>query len=402
MAIPNDSQKNVLTPNAHRGWYKWIDGKSRYICSSKLSADEALRYWYQNEKAIRARFKPKITIRPDAYTVHDLVMRYYDERKIDHANGTIGDDQISSIGRSLRHVLQTIDGKRLAESLRPDDFNALANVLAKFGQSQQRGRALNIMAMFKHAASEEWIARVPNFGKRLKAISETKSEVLPKHIWTAEECRAILAAIEAKAESHKKLRSDLVGSYRQLYALTLLGLNGGFGMKELAALKVSNVRGDMIESIRAKTKVQHRVPLWPETLAAMQPWLKDRKPGDLLFRTHRGHALTRTKMKGRKVVTVDGPGATFAKVVKEIGLKRSGHGFYLLKHTHRSASGGAGDESAADILVGHRLPAMRAVYQQVSVDRIRKVSEHIRSWLFSQPTTLPHDRESKTAAAAST
>src|SRR5690606_8765581 len=145
----NDDHK-VLTRNKDRGWYKWIDGASRYICSAKLSQDEAFRYWYQNEKAIRDRFRPQRTVRPDALTLRDLVNQYLAVRKAEVAADKIGAEHFATIAEVCGLLLKKIGPTRLAESLRPDDFAPVADALSKRAERQQRVRARIAKTLFKH------------------------------------------------------------------------------------------------------------------------------------------------------------------------------------------------------------------------------------------------------------
>ena len=151
----------------------------------------------------------------------------------------------------------------------------------------------------------------------------------------------------------------------------------------MAALRWGDV--DFVEAViraeRGKTGALHVVPLWPECVAALKA-MGPRGPDDLVFITERGRPVCYDKetREGEAVTNVthcDAVRLLWSRICGPV-VKRRGIGFYILRHTHRSLSGGAGDESAADVLMGHQLPGMRRIYQHISTDRLRAVSEHVR------------------------
>ncbi len=186
-----------------------------------------------------------------------------------------------------------------------------------------------------------------------------------------EDCRKLLAACGGSGNA--------VQGQDRLRACLLLALNGGYGPSELSQLLIASVDldGGWIDQARGKTGVQHTVALWPETVEALRMVMP--KHGQYVFETRHGQRLVYTTTTARHSPI----GLQVGRLARAAGVSAS---LYGLRHTHRSVSGGAGDESAADMLMGHSLPGMRAVYQTVSRDRIRSVSNFVHDWFFDPAT----------------
>ena len=82
-------------------------------------------------------------------------------------------------------------------------------------------------------------------------------------------------------------------------ALMLLGYNTGARVSEITELKIGDLRLDASGHIRllGKVKKQRSCPLWPETVAAIHGYLKQRMPkdpaSDSLFLNAQGVCITR-------------------------------------------------------------------------------------------------------------
>lgn len=123
------------------------------------------------------------------------------------------------------------------------------------------------------------------------------------------------------------------------------------------------------------------MPIWFFLTKYGQPWARDSKDSPL-------------SAEFRKLLqTIDDDAAQqAAKQGSELPAKlcRRGHGFYCLRRTFRTISSEARDEPAADVLMGHAESSddMAAVYRQsVGDDRLERVAEYVRSWLWLRPTT---------------
>ena len=100
-----------------------------------------------------------------------------------------------------------------------------------------------------------------------------------------------------------------------------------------------------------------------------------------------------TAKKKSREVRKDAIGQEFNKVVEGLGLKRPGVAFYGLRHGFETIAGGTADQVAVDAIMGHVAQGMGAAYRErIGDDRLRRVAEHVRQWLFgesSDDTTGP-------------
>jgi len=174
----------------------------------------------------------------------------------------------------------------------------------------------------------------------------------------------------------------------QMRAMTLLGINAGFGQTDLATLPVAAVNLDTgwMDFPRPKTGIQRRVPLWPETVAALRaisehrPTPLDEDDAGLVFLTSHGRRWVRLNEKGSPN---DEIGKAFAKLLTHLSLKRPGLSFYALRHTFETIGGEARDQVAVNSIMGHADESMAAVYRErISDERLLAVTNHIRQWLF--------------------
>ncbi len=75
----------------------------------------------------------------------------------------------------------------------------------------------------------------------------------------------------------------------------------------------------------------------------------------------------------------------FANLLERLGLKRPGIGFYSLRHTFRTWADETKDQHAIHRIMGHAIPGMSGIYvQEIELDRLRAVVDHVRRKLFSQ------------------
>ena len=117
-------------------------------------------------------------------------------------------------------------------------------------------------------------------------------------------------------------------------AMILLAINCGLGNSDLKALSQNhlNRKKRLLDYPRNKTGVDRRAVLWPETIDAINDYLKTRKePRDKEY----SHLLFVTKY-GKPWGTVGAAGcpitAEFRKLLDETKMYREGLSFYAIRH----------------------------------------------------------------------
>jgi hypothetical protein len=83
----------------------------------------------------------------------------------------------------------------------------------------------------------------------------------------------------------------------------------------------------------------------------------------------------------------DNVSVVFCELLKACGFYRESIGFYTLRHVFRTVADAARDPVAIDLIMGHTDPSMGGHYRErVEDSRLKAVAEHVRAWLFGDPT----------------
>jgi integrase len=174
-----------------------------------------------------------------------------------------------------------------------------------------------------------------------------------------------------------------------LRAAVLLGLNCGAGNTDVANLECRHLdlkRGSL-DYARGKTGIERRIPLWPETVEALnaaiaaRPTPKDTADADCVLLTAAGERFVRVGEKSR----TDYVSRQFGKLLRALGVNgRRGLGFYSLRHTLATIGLETADRDAVRAIMGHCETDVLSAYDETgpSDDRKRAVVEHVRAWLF--------------------
>ncbi len=144
-----------------------------------------------------------------------------------------------------------------------------------------------------------------------------------------------------------------------------------------------NLDGGIVSFPRPKTAIPRKAFLWPETIEAIRAWLAVRQPptdhalANTVFITEMG-----TRYSSR-LVSNCAISREFRMLLIDLQLHRPRLGFYSLRHQFQTIGDEAGDHVATSTLMGHSDSSMASLYREsISDDRLRKVTDHIRAWLF--------------------
>jgi integrase len=316
-------------------------------------------------------------------------------------NFELSERTASEYKRSIHRLVSIAGAECQVAALRPIDFGAIKEKLAEpvrvaSDSKRHGGRTVkrrgistvsidirNLRVFLNWCYEQEHIEHPPKYGDEFspvsrKALRKKRAAEGPKDI-AAESIRAILGKCKPP-----------------MRAIILLGINGAVGNQDIADMTLSDLpkfragSEAWVNLPRGKTGAPRRFLLWPETVEAIKRYLvfRPRPAGaanrDRLFLTKNGLAWVRQDDELR----TDSIGNEFSKARKAAKVKRGS--FYDLRRTFRTIAASTQDREAIDLVMGHvELPDdMGAVYTQwIADDRLRKVCEHVRQWLFGSEVT---------------
>ena len=302
--------------------------------------------------------------------------------------------------RCCKRLLDEFGLDRSISDLRPIDFEKLyAKLGHKYGISSLGGEITMTRSVFKYAFEMDLIESPVKFGPQFKSPSNTDlRKAKAKH---KNGSRTFEAA---------EIQQMLANAGPQLKAMIFLGINGGMGNTDCAALPLSALELDAgwLDFPRPKTGADRRIPLWLETVIALREAIANRKepndPADvgLVFMTNFGQRWVRfelpeTKRFGRVSVKAkqdDAVSKETAKLLRKLKLKRPGLSFYSLRHTLDTVAGGSRDQVAVDAIMGHIDSSMAANYRHgIEDERLKVVVDYVHGWLFGDSEAGGQDDE---------
>ena len=203
-------------------------------------------------------------------------------------------------------------------------------------------------AMFHWARKNDVLDSIPN----IDAVSRGKIVYKQRLTFSSEDIRNLLDAADVK-----------------MRAMIWMGLNCGFGCTDCAELKWDNldISNARVKLARKKTGISRDLPLWPETIEAIE---KIPEKGKLVFYTSRGNPFLRTVLKtddngNSKYTTQNSITRKFSRLIKKAGLEvPKGTGFYTLRRTAATIAARSGDPFAVQRLLGHADLQMATRYVQ--------------------------------------
>jgi integrase len=411
-----------LTPHASGAWQKKIRGKIHYFgkwarrVNGKLVRikddgwKEALELYKTLADDLHAGRTPRV--KSDALTLRDLCNRFLTAKQRKVSSAELGSRMFQEYRETTDLLIAAFGKDRLVDDLAADDFEALRAEMAKrWGPVRLGNMITRVKSVFKYGLDNALLERTPRFGSEFKKPDKA---VLRRHraqngekMLEAAELRRILAGLEGKevetrrTDDSGKPETVMLKANPALRAMTLLGVNAGFGNHDVAALPLSAVdlEGGWIDYPRPKTGIPRRCPLWSETVAAIRealavrPEPKDKKSdANILFLQPSGRRWVRNTEKS----LTDNLTVHFGALMKELGVHRPTIGFYTLRHVFRTVADAARDPVAIDLIMGHSDPSMAGHYRErIEDSRLNVVAEHVRQWLFGEPPDGPAEPESK-------
>jgi integrase len=278
-------------------------------------------------------------------------------------------------------VIETFGRGRTVAELRPADFGRLRAAAAnRLGPAALSKFVTMTRTLFAFAYESELVTTPVRYGSQFDRP--------PRRVMRLERAKRGAKLIPAT-----DLRKLIKKADAQLRAMLYLGINCGLGQTDCANLQreAIDLKSDWLDAPRQKTGTPRKCPLWPETVKAlgqvmrMRPDPKDSADADCVFLTRHGNRWVRYKDRGdnERGVTLDAVAFAFAKLSKRAGVTVPG-GFYTLRHTFRTVADEVKDQPAAMLIMGHHDTSINGYYrEQVSDERLRAVTDYVRSWLLA-------------------
>jgi integrase len=352
-----------LFPHASGKWAKKIRGKIRYFGR-----------WDDPDGALKdyQRFADNSGKLPHsgggATTLQHACNAFLTAKNERLKSGELSQSSFSDYKRTCIWLADHFGRGTPIESFTPQMFAAYKTKLAERRTVGSMGNEITrVRVFFKWCAENNFLRSAVKFGTEFRRPSSLSMrrhrQEQGKKLFTAEQIRLIMN------ESGQNFR-----------AMILLGINCGFGNRDCATLPLGAVdleRG-WISYPRPKTLVERELPLWPETVEALNVSLANRpepQPGceHLFFLRYSGKSWDTTDNWIAKRFR-----ATLLWSSISVG------GFYWLRHTFATVAGGAKDQIAVNAIMGHVDPSMAAVYREViEPERLQAVTAHVRRWLFN-------------------
>ena len=140
-----------------------------------------------------------------------------------------------------------------------------------------------------------------------------------------------------------------------------------------------------VKLARKKMGILRDLPLWPETVKALE---KISRTGKLVFYTSRGNPYIQTLLKADgngngKYTTLNTITTKFSRLIKKSGLVvPKGTGFYSLRRTAATIAARSGDPFAVQRLLGHADLQMATRYVQDVSAQTDRVIENSRKYVI--------------------
>jgi integrase len=342
---------------------------------------DALELYKAQADDLHAGRTPRV--RADGLTVADLCNRFLTAKQHSLASGEITARTFNDYRRTTDRLVAMFGKTRLVDDLASDDFEFLRADIAKtWGPVRLGNEVQRVRSVFKYGFEAGLIEKPIRYGPQFKKPSKS---VMRKH----------RVASGKRLFEAKELRTLIDAAGVPLKAMILLGINCGFGNADVANLPLSAVdlEAGWIKFPRPKTGIERRCPLWAETVKALKeamarrPTPRSEEGSDIVFVTKYGKrwvrtAVTQVSEDGPKHTPIDSVGLEFGKLLREYKLKRTGIGFYALRHTFRTIADATRDFPAVRLIMGHADGSIDDVYREhIDDNRLKAIAEYVRKWL---------------------
>jgi integrase len=358
------SDKFPLTLHPTGQYCKKIKGKMFYFGSDKKDAlqkylDQAT-YLHGCQNNLPKPTGDNMTLKQ----LCDMYLKYqYSKLLANDLTAKHHNDQISSLNKLMTFLGP---GRRIKSIQTLDLQNYKRRLQKSYGSVCRLNLHISIMkAMFHWARKNDILENIPN----IDAISRGNIVHKERFTFNSEQINKLLSVADVK-----------------MRAMIWLGLNCGFGCTDCSELQWADL--DLVNARvrlpRRKTGISRDLPLWPETVEALEkiPWT-----GKLVFYTSRGNPYIQTLLEADgngngKYITLNTITTKFSRLLKKSGLDApKGTGFYALRRTAATIAARSGDPFAVQRLLGHADLQMATRYVQDVSAQTDRVIEKSRMYV---------------------
>ena len=364
-----------LFPHATKRWAKKVKGKTYYFGPWR-DPQSAFAEWVRVKDALLAGL-PYPEHRPDTYAVADVCEAFLQHRNEKVKAGTLKQRTWNEYKDVCEVMMETFGKERYADEILPPEFAQLRKKLANGKRPKTIHNLITrCMAVINFSNKNGLTDRPILTGTYFEKPS-------------AKELREDRASQdhggELMFEAHQ-IQDFLVSARPVLKAMILLAINVGMGNEDCGQMEFRHFdsKTRWLDFPRPKTSVKRRARLWPETVAAIQAAVAQRKKPkrkefeELVFLTRTGGPWFSESNCG--LITKE-----FGKLLKTTGHHVKGVNFYSLRRTFETIACETKDQPAVDMSMGHECKEMSALYRQrLGDDRLKAVSKYVRKWLFGK------------------
>jgi len=361
------SDKFPLTLHPTGQYCKKIKGKLYYFGSDK---EQALARYLEDAAYLHLGKGTRSTSAGDSVSLKGLCNLYLDRQESRTAIGEVKPRHVYDQTLILRSFAKFVGPNRLVSAVSTID---LQNYRTKLIRAARTPHTINnhistIKAMYNWALENEIVNNVPNL-KAVRKIANAKND---KPTFTMQQIQELLQ-----------------NASTQMKAMIWLGLNCGFGCTDCSQLKWKNLdlKNGRVDFPRGKTGIDRNLPLWDETVRALN---ETPKKGELVFYTRRGNPWVRTIQSvdtdgADKHVKDDAISKEFSKVIRKAGIpKQKGVGFYTLRRTAATLTARSRDPFAVQKLLGHADLKMATTYVQDVSEQTDRAINNTRKLIVQQ------------------
>jgi integrase len=364
-----------LFPHRSGQWAKKIRGTTHYFGKDPA---EALQKYQAQAEALHAGRTPRPEADPERLTIKALCNGYLNQKQAQLDQGELSPRTWLECKLAADLLVSSFGKQRLVDDLAADDFAKLRNQMAERWGPVRLGCVIQkIKGIFRHAFEAGLLDKPVRFGP---GFAPPSARTMRLH-------RANRGPMMFEAEEVRRL---LAAATPPLRAMILLGVNCGYGNSDVGTLPLTglDLKGGWVTYHRPKTGISRRCPLWPETVQALlealagRPTPREPRAEGLVFTTKFGLAWA-------KAVKDNPVGKELKKVMRALGITGR-RNFYCSRHSFATVAGEARDQVAVDYLMGHSRGDMASVYREkISDDRLRRVVNFVRDWLYAEPAAEP-------------